>query len=198
MSNNYWDEDEDDLDTDNEVQMDGSDLLKKLRKAKRNDEKRIKELTEQLEGLSKSQRERTVKEVLEQKGVNPKAQRLILKDLDDITEESVNNWLEDNGDLFGLTQPEVNEEKELNRAALRQQDVVTQLGTTPDRAEDLLIELIMRLPQKNSIQLSTLNNNLHSNFTTHLGGEQQWLMHIHPYWQSRWYRWCCRSRPKGV
>ena len=138
MSNNYWDEDEDDLDTDTEVQMDGSDLLKKLRKAKRNDEKRIKELTEQLEGLSKSQRERTVKEVLEQKGVNPKAQRLILKDLDDITEESVNNWLEDNGDLFGLTQPEATQEQELNRAALRQQDVVTQLGSTPDRAEDLL------------------------------------------------------------
>jgi len=138
MSNNYWDEDEDDQDTDNEVQMDGSDLLKKLRKAKRNDEKRIKELTEQLEGLSKSQRERTVKEVLEQKGVNPKAQRLILKDLDDITEESVNNWLEDNGDLFGLTKPEVNEEKELNRAVLRQQDMVTQLGMTPDRADDLL------------------------------------------------------------
>ena len=138
MSNNYWDEDEDDLDTDNEVQMDGSDLLKKLRKAKRNDEKRIKELTEQLEGLSKAQRERTVKEVLEQKGVNPKAQRLILKDLDEVSEESVNNWLADNGDLFGLTQPEVNEERELNRAALRQQDVVTQLGTTPDRAEDLL------------------------------------------------------------
>ena len=141
MSNNYWDEDEDDLDTDNEVQMDGSDLLKKLRKAKRNDEKRIKELTEQLEGLSKSQRERTVKEVLEQKGVNPKAQRLILKDLDDITEESVNTWLEDNGDLFGLTQPEVRQEQELNRAALRQQDVVTQLGSTPDRAEDLLTRI---------------------------------------------------------
>jgi DNA-binding transcriptional regulator YbjK len=138
MSNNYWDEDEDDLDTDNEVQMDGSDLLKKLRKAKRNDEKRIKELTEQLEGLSKVQRERTVKEVLEKKGVNPKAQRLILKDLDDISEESVNTWLEDNGDLFGLVQPEVNEEKELNRAVLRQQDVVTQLGMTPDRADDLL------------------------------------------------------------
>ena len=138
MSNNYWDEDEDDQDTDNEVQMDGSDLLKKLRKAKRNDEKRIKELTEQLEGLSKAQRERTVKEVLEQKGVNPKAQRLILKDLDDISEESVNNWLADNGDLFGLTQPEATQEQQLNRAALRQQDMVTQLGMTPDRADDLL------------------------------------------------------------
>ena len=139
MSNNYWDEDEDDQDTDTETQMDGSDLLKKLRKAKRNDEKRIKELTEQLEGLSKSQRERVVKEVLEKKGVNPKAQRLILKDLEDISEESVNNWLDDNGDLFGLTKtPEVSEEQEVNRAALRQQDVITQLGTTPDKAQDLM------------------------------------------------------------
>ena len=137
MSNNYWDEDEDDQDTDNEVQMDGSDLLKKLRKAKRNDEKRIKELTEQLEGLSKVQRERTVKEVLEKKGVNPKAQRLILKDLEDISEESVNTWLDDNGDLFGLTKPEVNPEQEVNRAALRQQDILTQNSLTPDRAEDL-------------------------------------------------------------
>ena len=137
MSNNYWDDDEDDQDTEVEEQMDGSDLLKKLRKAKRSDEKRIKELTEQLETFSKSQRERTVKEVLEKKGVNPKAQRLILKDLEDINEESVNNWLEDNGDLFGLAPSEALEEKQLNLAALRQQDVVTQMGTTPERADDL-------------------------------------------------------------
>ena len=142
MSNNYWDEDDDDLDTDNEAQMDGSDLLKKLRKAKRADEKRIKELTEQLEGFSKVQRERIVKEVLEKKGVNPKSHRLILKYLDDINEESVNNWLEDNGDLFGLAQSkEVPEDTQLNLAALRQQDVVTQLGTTPDRADDLSMRI---------------------------------------------------------
>jgi hypothetical protein len=138
MSNNYWDEDEDDQDTDTDTQMDGSDLLKKLRKAKRNDEKRIKELTEQLEGLSKVQRERTVKEVLEKKGVNAKAARLVLKDLDDVNEESVNNWLDDNADLFGITvakeEPKVSEQ---DRAALRQQDVLTQNAMTPDRAEDL-------------------------------------------------------------
>jgi hypothetical protein len=138
MSNNYWDEEDDDLDTEVTNNMDGSDLLKKLRKAKRNDEKRIKELTDQLESLSKVQRERTVKEVLEKKGVNPKAVRLILKDIDDVNEESVNNWLDENGDLFGLTKaeeaPKVNE---MDRAALRQQDVVTQGAYTPDRAEDL-------------------------------------------------------------
>ena len=142
MSNNYWDDDEDDLDTDNDVQMDGSDLLKKLRKAKRSDEKRIKELTEQLEGLSKLQRERTVKEVLEKRGVNPKATRLILKDIDDINEESVNNWLEDNGDLFGLNvSPEAPAENDIDRAALRQQDVVTQGALSPNRADDYLMKL---------------------------------------------------------
>ena len=139
MSNNYWDDDEDDLDTDvSDTQMDGSDLLKKLRKAKRSDEKRIKELTEQLEGYSKAQRERTVKEVLEKKGVNPKAVRLILKDIDDVSEESVNNWLEDNGDLFGLAPtsdaPAISD---IDRAALRQQDSITQGAITPDRAENL-------------------------------------------------------------
>ena len=142
MSNNYWDEDEDDQDTDTDTQMDGSDLLKKLRKAKRNDEKRIKELTEQLEGLTKSQRERTVKEVLEKKGVNPKAVRLILKDIDDVSEESVNNWLEDNGDLFGLTSTqEAPQASETDRAALRQQDVMTQGAITPDRAENLSLRM---------------------------------------------------------
>ena len=143
MSNNYWDEEDDDLDTDvSETQMDGSDLLKKLRKAKRNDEKRIKELTEQLETISKSQRERTVKEVLEKKGVNPKAVRLILKDIDDVSEESVNTWLEDNGDLFGLTQTqEAPQASETDRAALRQQDVITQGALTPDRAENLSLRM---------------------------------------------------------
>lgn len=143
MSNNYWDEEDDDLDTDvSDTQMDGSDLLKKLRKAKRNDEKRIKELTEQLETLSKSQRERTVKEVLEKKGVNPKAVRLILKDIDDVSEESVNNWLEDNGDLFGLTQTQdAPQASETDRAALRQQDVITQGALTPDRAENLSLRM---------------------------------------------------------
>ena len=138
MSNNYWDDEDDDLDTIEEAPMDGSDLLKKLRKAKRADEKRIKELTEQLEGFSKAQREAIVKSTLEKKGVNLKAARLVMKDLDDINEDSVSNWLDDNADLFGLT---VNEEAsgitQQDRAALRNQDLVTQNAMTPDRANDI-------------------------------------------------------------
>lgn len=156
MSNNIWDDEDDDLDTES-FSGDSSDLLKKLRKAKRADEKRIKELTEQLDGLSKVQRERTVKEVLEKKGVNPKAMRLILKDIDDVSEESVNNWLEDNGDLFGISaEQDAPKVSEMDRAALRQQDVITQGATTPDRAEDL--ELRMQNAQSEEEFLAILRS----------------------------------------
>jgi DNA-binding transcriptional regulator YbjK len=134
MSNNYW-EDEDE-DQDNDTPLQGDDLVKKLRKAKRADEKRIKELTEQLEGLSKVQRERVVKEVLEKKGVNLKAARLVLKDLDDVNEETVSHWLDDNADLFGINIPTQSNADNASLAALRQQDVVTQGAITPDREQD--------------------------------------------------------------
>ena len=134
MSNNYW-EDEDE-DQDNDTPLQGDDLVKKLRKAKRADEKRIKELTEQLEGLSKVQRERVVKEVLERKGVNLKAARLVLKDLDDVNEDTVSNWLDDNADLFGINIPAQSNADNPSLAALRQQDIVTQGAITPDREQD--------------------------------------------------------------
>lgn len=139
MSNNYWDEEDDDQDVQEVVT--GDDLVRKLRKAKRADEKRIKELTEQLEILSKAQRERTVKEVLEKKGINTKAARLILKDLNDITEESLDGWLHENGDLIGYQPQAKDEVREQNLAALRQQDVITQAGVMPDRNDELAMKL---------------------------------------------------------
>jgi hypothetical protein len=149
MSNNYWDEEDDDLDTQEQYNGDGSDLLKKLRKAKRADEKRIKELTEQLESLSKVQRERVVKEVLAKKGVNEKAARLVLKDLDDVNEETVSHWLDDNADLFGIkVQQEEAPISQQDLARLRQQDVLTQGAVTPDRG----LDLDQRLNQANSAE----------------------------------------------
>ena len=135
MSNNYWDDEEDDQDT--PEQMTGDDLVKKLRKAKRADEKRIKELSEQLEGFLKEKRERTVTEVLAKKGVNAKAARLILKDVQDATEESIDSWLQENGDLIGYQPQAQQEESKQNLAALRQQDIITQGGIAPDKAVDL-------------------------------------------------------------
>ena len=135
MSNNYWDDEDDDLDTPDS--LDGNDLVKKLRKAKRADEKRIKELSEQLEGFLKEKKEGTVRSVLEKKGVNAKAARLIMKDLEDVNEEAVNNWLDENADLFGIKVADAPAVDKNDLAALRNQDVLTQGAFTPDKAEDL-------------------------------------------------------------
>lgn len=140
MSNNYWDEEDED-DTTITGQESDNDLQKKLRKKIRADEKRMKELEEKLDGYVKKERESSVKEVLEKQGVNPKAARLILKDLDEVNEETVNNWLEDNGDLFGFTKQEGTPEVDSNRAELSKQNAVTQGALTPDRAEDLAMRI---------------------------------------------------------
>ena len=140
MSNNYWDDEEDEVEVPDH-QLDGDALVKKLRKAKRADEKRIKELTEQLDGYAKAKREQIVTEVLAKKGVNAKAARLILKDVEDATEESIDSWLRDNGDLIGYTPQAQNEDTQRDLATLRQQDVLTQGGMTPDKAVDMASRL---------------------------------------------------------
>ena len=132
-SNDNW-EDNDDLDY--EVQgSDDTNGIKDLRKAKRADEKRIKELTEKLEMFERQQRESTIKSVLESKGVNSKAARLILKDLDEVSEESVNNWLRDNGDIVGYTEQE-QEEARPNVREFSRQDGATQFAATPDASDE--------------------------------------------------------------
>jgi len=136
MSNNYWEDEDEDLEQ--ETPLTGDDLVKKLRKAKRADEKRIKELSEKLESLSKLEKERTVNEVLAKKGVNQKAARLILKDVDDVNEQTVSNWLDDNADLLGIKAAvKESNANSADLAALRQQDVITQGAVTPDREDEL-------------------------------------------------------------
>lgn len=135
MSNdNYWE------DEDNQVQSDsnGKDAMANIRAAKRADEKRIKDLEEQLAAFTKQRDESIVSKVLESKGVNAKAARLVLKDLDAISEESVNNWLAENGDLIGF-QPK--QESAVNSAdiqALKHQDDVTSTAnSTPVYSDDI-------------------------------------------------------------
>ena len=138
MSNNYWDEEDDDLDIEGQPELAEKQGIKDLRKAKRADEKRIKELTERLEKFERQERESIVSKVLEKQGVNTKAARLILKDLEDVNEEAVNSWLSENGDLFGFTPADTAPAvSEADRQAMASQDAITQGALTPDRTQDL-------------------------------------------------------------
>lgn len=144
MSNNrdnYWDENEDEDDDVTVASFDSdTDLVKKLRKALKVEQRRNKDLESSLGELTKSQRERVLKDVFASRGVNPKVATFIPNDLD-ASEEAISSWLEQNADVFGI---ELQPRKEIDSkdvASLRQMDNVTTGALSPDKAEDLGIKI---------------------------------------------------------
>ena len=142
MSNlNYED---DDLDTDDISTGNASnDLVKQLRKANKQKEKELAELQAKMGELSKAQRERSIKDVLEARGVNKKISSFIPQDLDP-TEESLSKWLDDNADVFGIQAPESNQNNvdPAAAAAYQKMNQTVNQGLTPDSNDDIMKRLL--------------------------------------------------------
>jgi hypothetical protein len=139
MSNYEYEDDDDDF-----TQESGNnDLVKQLRKAAKQKDKELAELRAQFEGVSKAQRERNIKDVLESRGVNSKIAKFIPSDLDP-TEESLSKWLDDNGDVFGFQATESNQPvvDPAQAAAYKKMNNVTEQGLTPDASEDIMRKLL--------------------------------------------------------
>ena len=140
MSNNQDWYDDDEFDFDDEVDttpQNNNDVLKKVRRADRAKEKKIRELESELESLRKFQRESTVSKVLQEKGVNPKIAAFIPADIEP-SAEAVSSWLEQYGDIFGVAkeeQPSINASMD-DIAALRQIDAATSGAYSPDDIND--------------------------------------------------------------
>ena len=137
MATNYEYDDEDD-DFGNEPQ----DVVKQLRKVNRTLEKRLKELEQEATTLKVQTRQRTVKDVLSAKGINPKVAAFIPQDID-TTEEAVSAWLAEYGDVFGVQQStEETQAKETATDAQRRIQNVMQTGTPPGVDEDALAKIL--------------------------------------------------------
>jgi hypothetical protein len=142
MSNNrdnYWDDEDEDDDFTPSYESE-TDLVKKLRKALKAEQKRNKELESSLGELSKSQRERILKDVFSSRGVNPKVAAFVPNDLD-ASEEAISSWLEQNADVFGFEVQPQQEVSQQDVAALRQMDAVTSGALSPDKSEDLAFRI---------------------------------------------------------
>jgi hypothetical protein len=138
MSNYEYEDDEDDVTTSDN----GNDLVKQLRKAAKQKDKELQELRAQFEGVSKAQRERSIKDVLESRGVNSKIAKFIPSDLDP-TEESLSKWLDDNGDVFGFaTESNQSVVDPAQAAAYKKMNSVTEQGLTPDASDDIMRKLM--------------------------------------------------------
>jgi hypothetical protein len=137
MSN--YDYEDDDLESTDS----GNDLVKQLRKAAKQKDKELSELKAQFDNLTKSQRERAIKDALAAKGVNTKIASFIPSDIDP-TEESVSKWLESNADVFGI-QTEQTEQPNIDpaqAAAYKKMSAATEAGLTPDRGADVYQKLM--------------------------------------------------------
>jgi hypothetical protein len=136
---NYDYEDDDDFDT-NES---SNDLVKQLRKSAKQKDKELAELRAQFDGLSKAQRERTIKDALERRGVNQKIASFIPQDIDP-TEESVSKWLEDYADVFGidLGQNQKTNVDPADIAAYKKMTGTADAGMTPERGADVMSRLM--------------------------------------------------------
>lgn len=98
---NYEDDEED-------FELDSNDAFSQLRKANKQKDKQLKEIQSELAELRKEKRDRTIKETLTARGVNPKIASFIPQDID-LTEESLSKWLEENGEVFGVSSQSSNQ-----------------------------------------------------------------------------------------
>lgn len=145
-----YDEDDDFLDEDQP-----QDVVKQLRKVNRTLEKRLKDLEVEATTLKNQTRQRTVKDVLTAKGINPKVAAFIPQDID-ITEEAVSTWLNEYGDVFGVQQESTQGESQAQNPALQAQrriNEVVSTGTPPGVDEDSMSKI---LNAKSAAELNAL------------------------------------------
>ena len=138
MSNYDYEDDDSDL---NDL---GNDLVKQLRKTNKQKEKELADLKAQFESLSKAQRERTIKDALERRGVNQKIAAFIPQDIDP-TEESVSNWLTNYADVFGLEIVQPNQTPNVDPAqvaAYRKMTNTVDQAASPEPTEDVMRRLM--------------------------------------------------------
>jgi hypothetical protein len=133
-NNNEWLDDDTDFEDDF---SDSNDLVKKLRRAAKVNEKRAKELEAELNTLRTEQRTNVIKSVLESKGVRPSIAKYIPSDVS--TADDIDNWLRENAEDFGFTLGQPKQEADL--ATLRQIDAVTANAVSPAGLDDLMLRI---------------------------------------------------------
>jgi hypothetical protein len=133
---NYWADEEEDEETTNVYESD-TDLVKKLRKALKVEQRKNKELETSYSELTKAQKERILKDVLASKGVSPKIAQFIPADIE-ASEDAISAWLDNNGDVFGYTPSEKSKVNQEDISSMKKMDAVLTGAETPISSDDLL------------------------------------------------------------
>jgi hypothetical protein len=133
---NYWADEDEDEETTNVYESD-TDLVKKLRKALKVEQRKNKELETSYSELTKAQKERILKDVLASKGVSPKIAQFIPADIE-ASEDAISAWLDSNGDVFGYTPSEKSKVNQEDISSMKKMDAVLTGAETPISSDDML------------------------------------------------------------
>ena len=133
---NYWADEDEDEETTNVYESD-TDLVKKLRKALKVEQRKNKELETSYSEITKAQKERILKDVLSSKGVSPKIAQFIPADIE-ASEDAISAWLDNNGDVFGYTPSEKQKVNQEDISSMKKMDAVLTGAETPISSDDLL------------------------------------------------------------
>jgi len=132
---NYWADEDEDEETTNVYESD-TDLVKKLRKALKVEQRKNKELETSYSEITKAQKERILKDVLASKGVSPKIAQFIPEDIE-ASEDAISAWLDNNGDVFGYTPSEKSKVNQEDISSMKKMDAVLTGAETPISSDDL-------------------------------------------------------------
>ena len=123
------------MDTDDTYEVDDN-LVKDLRKQLNEALKAKKQFEEELGQYRSQLRERTVAEVLQAKGANPKLAKFLPSDVEG--DEAIGAWLEENADVFGVVPesqaPAVSDEV---RGEMSRANALAERSVPPDKVADL-------------------------------------------------------------
>lgn len=132
---NYWADEDEDEETVNVYESD-TDLVKKLRKALKVEQRKNKELETSYSEITKTQKERILKDVLTSKGVSPKIAQFIPADIE-ASEDAIIAWLDNNGDVFGYTPSEKQQVNQEDISSMKKMDAVLTGAETPISSDDM-------------------------------------------------------------
>lgn len=160
MSNNrdnFWDDEEDEDDVEEYTPLTSdTDLVKKLRKALKAEQKRNKELESSYADLSKSQKERILRDVLSSRGVNPAIAEFIPADIE-ASEDAIGAWIDSKAELFGVSSTNTKAVNESDVSALKKMDSVVTGSETSTGSDDLQTRIMSATSEEEILSILSGN-----------------------------------------
>lgn len=145
-----------DVDYDDETDVTDGNAPKALREQNSKLAKQVKDLEGELSKLRSERQTSIIADVLREKQANPKLAKYVSRDLEgkDVTADAVAEWLKEEGELFGYSDPSVEEE---SPEAVQQERISRASSNAPSAELGITPEKLRQMTPQELIEAGYLN-----------------------------------------